>query len=354
MLRNLTTQAAQDTVWIYDQKREVDTVVQTKNLYDDGDGDPRTFRQILHGMDIVVKNPEAGVYEDEEQGIVGGIKWGNGVDYNNAYALVFGTFALTGYQPGTPYPRQYRIMFYDTIVDSSDRINLTLAASGRPFPVARQPVNFRIYDIQSGAQLRCGFVDLSVNPTLTPKGHFSAKDRIIFYEKLANDSTLITLSLFNGSQEDTSFFNQYGRIMGAGDTLTLYTDNPFTSQIRYRFTTRGESVDHAAASGALSAIRVVPNPYVVTALWEPQNPYASGRGPRAIQFINLPQRCTIRIYALDGTLVRTLEHDAPLADGSETWDLLSRENMQVAYGVYIYQVDAADLGVNVGKIFLIK
>ena len=186
------------------------------------------------------------------------------------------------------------------------------------------------------------------------RGHFSAKDRIIFYETLANDSTLITFSLLNGAVEDTSFYNRYGRILGTGDTISLYTDNPFTSQIRYRFVTRGESIDQVAAAALLSAIRVVPNPYVVTAVWEPHNPYTSGRGPRAVQFINLPQRCTIRVYAMDGTLVRTLEHESALANGAETWDLLTKENMQVSYGVYLYHVDAPGVGTHTGKIFLIK
>jgi len=80
----------------------------------------------------------------------------------------------------------------------------------------------------------------------------------------------------------------------------------------------------------------------------------TGAGPRAVQFINLPQRCTIRIYAMDGTLVRTLEHESALADGAETWDLLTKENMEVSYGVYFYHVDAPGVGTHTGKIFLIK
>ena len=36
------------------------------------------------------------------------------------------------------------------------------------------------------------------------------------------------------------------------------------------------------AKADLDKIRVVPNPYIITNTWEPQNPYANGRGEREI------------------------------------------------------------------------
>jgi hypothetical protein len=98
----------------------------------------------------------------------------------------------------------------------------------------------------------------------------------------------------------------------------------------------------------------VPNPYAATSVWETRNPYASGRGPRKVEFIHLPYRCTIHIYTVDGTLVRTLEHTSIMADGAEPWDLMSKENMSISYGVYIYHVDAPGIGERIGKIFIIK
>jgi len=52
--------------------------------------------------------------------------------------------------------------------------------------------------------------------------------------------------------------------------------------------------------------------------------------------------------------VRTLEHNSTMRNGAETWDLMSKENMDVAYGVYLYHVDAPGIGEHIGKIFLIK
>jgi len=141
---------------------------------------------------------------------------------------------------------------------------------------------------------------------------------------------------------------------GEGDTLNLYPEFPFTGNSRYQFKVKGQRIDQAYAARNLDKIKVVPNPYVVTASWERSNPYSSGRGPRSVQFIHLPQRCTIRIFAVDGTLVRTLEHDAPMSDGSEEWNLLTRDNMDLAYGVYVYHIQAPGVGEKTGRILISK
>jgi len=117
---------------------------------------------------------------------------------------------------------------------------------------------------------------------------------------------------------------------------------------------KGQKVDVEYAKSHLDRIKVVPNPYVVTALWEPHNPYTNGRGPRAVKFIHLPKQCTIRIYAVDGTLVQTLEHDSHLTNGTAEWDLMTRDNMDLAYGIYIYHVDAPGIGEHVGRMLVIK
>ena len=78
---------------------------------------------------------------------------------------------------------------------------------------------------------------------------------------------------------------------------------------------------------------------------------------RRIWFINLPREATIRIYTLDGDLVRTIDHydEAFTSDYSSRayWDLISRNTQAVVSGVYIYRVDS-DLGSQVGKIVVVK
>jgi hypothetical protein len=93
---------------------------------------------------------------------------------------------------------------------------------------------------------------------------------------------------------------------------------------------------------------------VATSRFEPANPYLVGRGERRIYFMNLPPECTIRIYTLTGELVQTLTHSSALDDGQEPWDLTSRDGMDVAYGVYLFHVDAPGVGESVGRFALIK
>ncbi|MFZ4620796.1 MAG: hypothetical protein ACOYNS_09565, partial [Bacteroidota bacterium] len=355
VLKNITRNSILDTTWIYTWKIENNVPKLTQNLYDDKDGDPNSFTKVQNGLEIYVKNPIPAVYNDEAIGISKGIKWSSTIDPLKAYQLQFDKFALSGFKPGTVYPRQYRVVFDSVIVDTSDQIKLPLATGTGTIPVPRVPVNFKVYDMQSGDPIRFGFIESNlVQPVVRPKGYFSAKDRIVFYEKLINDSVLITYSVLNNDNEDTTYFSKNNRYVGKGDTLFLYTDNQFNASIRYRFTVRGQSINNAAAKQTMSNIKVVPNPYIISAIWEPRNPYTSGRGDRVIQFINLPQQCTIRIYTVDGTLVRTLDHNSSMNNGAETWNLLTKENMDVSYGVYVYHVDAPGVGQHIGKIFIIK
>jgi hypothetical protein len=53
--------------------------------------------------------------------------------------------------------------------------------------------------------------------------------------------------------------------------------------------------------------------------------------------------------------VDTIKHEAPtVADGTEIWDMLSRDQLDISYGVYIFHVDAGELGQKVGKFAVIK
>ncbi len=354
VLKNTTRSSVIDTVYLLNYFVSSDTLELIQNLYDDRDGDPRTFTKVIGGMQIFAYNPPPSVIDDPGRVIYDGKQWSRNIDYETAYNLRFSVFSQGGFVPGTSYPRQYEIVFYDELVNRSRYLGVPLAATHSPIPIPPVNVNYRIFDAQTGEEVPFATVDASAKPVIVSPGYFSAKDRIILFEDLPGDSTLITFNLLNNAEEDTSFFRNYGRTLGAGDTLRLFPDFPFTGNSRFRFRVSGQKIDTEEARENLDRIRAVPNPYVVTALWEPHNPYTSGRGPRVMQFIHLPQKCTIRIYAVDGTLVRTLEHDSSMADGAETWDLMTRDNMDVAYGIYLYHIEAPGIGEHVGRILIIK
>jgi len=139
-----------------------------------------------------------------------------------------------------------------------------------------------------------------------------------------------------------------------GDTFTLRISKPFRSDDVYSFTTDAAFTDVQKAKDQLDDIAVVPNPYIIAASWEPQHLYTSGRGTRKIDFIHLPQECTVKIFTLRGYLVQTLYHSSTLDNGSESWDLTSKDGLDIAYGVYIFHVYAPEIGTKIGKFAVIK
>ncbi len=139
-----------------------------------------------------------------------------------------------------------------------------------------------------------------------------------------------------------------------GDQFIIKSRKPFSAHDVLTFTAFGGDIDVTAPASLLKNIAVVPNPYVVTASWEPQHLYDSGRGIRKIDFIHLPPECTINIYTISGKFINSLEHNSEIWDGAESWNLLSADGLEIAYGIYIYHVDAPGIGSHVNKFAVIK
>ena len=141
-----------------------------------------------------------------------------------------------------------------------------------------------------------------------------------------------------------------------GDTLFISITKPFRSGDIYELNTMAAFVNRSVAKNSLDRIVVVPNPYVAAASWEQKLPpgIISGRGERKIGFINLPETCTIRIYTTRGYLVRLIEHESTIADGTEFWDLKTKDGMEVAFGLYFFHIDADELGEKLGRFAIIK
>lgn len=114
------------------------------------------------------------------------------------------------------------------------------------------------------------------------------------------------------------------------------------------FTFKVDAIDAATASNSLKNIKVVPNPYFVS--YEPQVERSYNLNT-ALFFINLPDKCTIRIYNLAGELVKTIDHDE--YGGEAVWNLLSSDNQLIASGIYLYQVES-EYGNFLGRFSVIK
>jgi len=116
-------------------------------------------------------------------------------------------------------------------------------------------------------------------------------------------------------------------------------------------------------------VSVYPNPYKVIydgpsgdrttyyqEGYEGRGIYKFEEQDRRIWFVNLPEKATIRIFSLDGDLIRAINHPDPFLTkypSAVGWDLVSRNIQAVTSGIYIWRVDS-ELGTQTGKLVIIK
>lgn len=117
-----------------------------------------------------------------------------------------------------------------------------------------------------------------------------------------------------------------------------------------------------SVSRKLGDVAVVPNPYRTDKDYTLESGGYEGlnsrwdENRRLIKFINLPEKCTIKIFSLAGDLVRTVEHDGgggAFPRGDRDVPLLSESNRALASGIYIFTVESS-LGLQTGKFVIIR
>lgn len=107
----------------------------------------------------------------------------------------------------------------------------------------------------------------------------------------------------------------------------------------YTFNTKGLQTvlsDAATAKDALGLINIVPNPYYAYSSYEKLGINT------LVKITNLPVKCVVSIYTLNGTLVRKMRKQSDIT--SLDWDLKNDAGIPIASGMYIIHVDAAGIG----------
>jgi hypothetical protein len=138
-----------------------------------------------------------------------------------------------------------------------------------------------------------------------------------------------------------------------GDVYRFRTWRNPTRFDTLRFKVEGGDWSKDAAAEKMRNIFVVPDPYVVGSSFEPIYELA-GQNQRRIDFVNLPPKCTIRIFTASGKLVKTLEHAAPEDFGRHSWDLTTEDGPEISFGMYFFVVEAKGVGIKRGKFAVIK
>lgn len=241
----------------------------------------------------------------------------------------------------TKYPKDYMLVFTDTYSDSSNRLTQIFGSSAPPAKL----VNFRAYDItdkNNPIRVQFGFSE----PSPFRRDTISFNDVVILSDPDGKKfSWRIT---FNGDSSSN--------IPIGGDTLFIYINKPLSGQDVFTFSTSKPSYDPNNAIQQLERVKAVPNPYVVSNVYEqPLQPTVRGRGERIIYFTNLPPKSRVHIYTSSGSHVKTIEHDGDLNDGTVVWDVKTKEGLDVAYGVYFYVVEMEGVSEKkTGKLAIIK
>jgi hypothetical protein len=238
------------------------------------------------------------------------------------------------------FPHDLTITFSNTILDTALGV----------FDIFKVPVKFRVvaHTPEGDRHLQCRFVDLNNDSTLSPNPGNSEVIQV-----------LTGPESFTSNQRQTWAIQIKNDSIGTvaptlGDLYGLKLFYPFTVGDEFTFSTTGEFVESAKAKQQFDGQPyVVPNPYVGAASFEPGLFATSGRGERRIEFRGLPQTCTLRIYSVRGELVRTLVHDGS-TEGYVAWDLRTKDNLDVAPGLYVFHVDAGEVGTHIGKFAIIK
>jgi hypothetical protein len=242
----------------------------------------------------------------------------------------------------TRFPRDYMLVFSNAYQDSSNRLTKIFGNSAPPVKI----VNFKIYDItdKNNAQ-RVQFAFTEQRPYR--RDTLSFGDLIILSDPTGSDFSWRIAFVGTDSSEI---------VPAGGDTLFLRFLKPISGDDKFVFTPQKGSYDVSAAQEQLSQVRAVPNPYVVSNVFEqPLPPTVRGRGERIINFINVPPGSKISIYTSSGDHVRTLEHNGDINNGSVTWDVRTKEGLDVAYGVYFYVVEVEGISdKKTGKLAIIK
>ena len=105
----------------------------------------------------------------------------------------------------------------------------------------------------------------------------------------------------------------------------------------------------------MDSITVVPNPYIATNLMETAVINKRLNQRRQIMFTHIPANCEIRIFTTSGVLVDEIFVNNEPADGTVPWNLKSREDLEIAAGMYVFHVKSNATGdEKVGKFAVIK
>jgi len=218
-------------------------------------------------------------------------------------------------------------------------------------------IPFEIWDVERNIQLNVAFTDNKQKltdedfvPTWAPRG-----ECVVYVVASPYDGQVHNVS-FSGSDTMATWTFVYGSELKwkTGDIVRLTFADPDTFPLpvvagvdEFEFKIQGETPGVLSdAKKRLNIINVFPNPYLAYNIEEKQ------LHQEHVTFINLPEKCTIRIFTISGQLVRTIEHDDPV-NTTHQWDLRNENFLPVASGFYIAHIEVPEVGQKIIKMAIV-
>ena len=327
------------------------------------------FSKVIDGFTISVTNEE-----------------GSGIDDSRT--------TWSSSQPGTPH--DYEVVTqgppvvrdYELIVGDGVGFGTSIAATVETFPgnfrdLPSIATNFVVRDRQTGESISYAFQDLNnpstpqqrCNPTFFPPANYQqvvpgqlsavagfsgrCSDVIYLIEDYRGQEDIVTYRI-----SMNAFFSEGGLLTRhpvSGDTLSIFTKKPFIEGNRFQFVMDGDNlpqIDIDTLQSDLDEVLVIPNPYKVSSVFEPQVTSTNFQQNRELHFVGVPAPSTLRIFTASGTLIRKIDiTESSLTSqygGTYIWNMLTKDNLEISYGVYLYHISTPEGAEKTGKFAVIK
>ncbi|MEQ9188185.1 MAG: T9SS type A sorting domain-containing protein [Cryomorphaceae bacterium] len=155
------------------------------------------------------------------------------------------------------------------------------------------------------------------------------------------DTSIVSREFFKGQTFEAI---AAGSNSASGGLLLIETINKGLPLYNFNTYKVAPTIDLGIGEDALQDIKTVPNPYYAYSAYEQQ------RLDYLVKIINLPKTCTINIFTVNGTLVRTFEKDDATTTSID-WNLKNQDNITIASGLYIIHINVPGIGEKVIKWF---
>lgn len=299
----------------------------------------RAEGEVFEGLRLGLRNEATRV----DSTFYAGSTRGDTLFVQSPFSIVQGT---TWRYEGQAVPYDYEIRFGETATSLG---GFRLGTGSRAPTAVSTQTNFSVYNLTLDRPAEFVFIEAPATTDGQLNAQGGANESVFIYETVGGERRPVA-AVRTDARSD-------GRFVAppAGARFVIRYDKPFSPVDRYTFSVRASAVNEGDVAAQMERIRAVPNPYVVSASWERPLPnQVRGRGERRIDFTHLPAGAVVRIYNTRGEFVRELVHDGSIDDGTVSWNLRTREDLDVAYGIYFYHVRAPGGAEKTGKLAIIK